>query len=164
MKSFKKYLWILPVLCAMLWLTIRGINQARYKEWEQLQSEINISAIEVIQTFEEGGIHLENIEDGTSHVAKELFGEPSSAFDTTLKQEKIYSIGILEYQDWKTANHILEYQKEFLRMNSIEYKGGLFLHGTVLIMINPPNENLQAQLEQILMDRYNLTKEETQTK
>lgn len=164
MKSVKKNLWILPVLCAMLWLTIRGINQARYKEWEQLQSGINISAIEVIQTFKEGGIHLENIEDITSPVSEGLYGEPSSAFHTTLKQEKIYSIDILEYQDWKTANHILEYQKEFLRMNSIEYKGGLFLHGTVLIFIDPPNESLEAQLEQILMDRYNLNKKETQTK
>jgi hypothetical protein len=164
MKSFKKYLWILPVLCAMIWLTIRGINQARHKEWEQLQSGINISAKEVIQTFEEGGIHLENIEDITSNVAKELYGEPSSAFSMKLKQEKKYTIGILEYPDWRTANHILEYQKEFLRSNSSDYEGGLFLHGAVLIFIYPPDENLHAQFQQILMDRYNLTKEETQTK
>lgn len=148
----------------MILFTIQGINQARHRAWEKLQSEINISAKEVIKIFEEGGIHLENIEDITNHVSKGLYGEPSLAFDTTFRQEKSYSIGILEYQDWSIANHTFEFQKEYLETNSLDYEGGLFLHGAVVVIIDPPNKNLVTQLQKILMDRYTLSRQETKTK
>jgi hypothetical protein len=164
MKTFKKYLWLVFALFAMTLVIVLGINQQRNIEWELLQTKINISGKEVIQIFDEAGIHLENIKNITSSVEKGLYGKPISAFVSALKQEKMYNVDILEYQDWRTANQTYEFQKGYLESNSIDYKGGMFSHGAVLIFINPPNEDLEAQLKKILMDRYNLTKQNGQTK
>lgn len=140
--------------------TVFGINQERYREWERLQAQIKISAQETLQVFKEAGLPVENII--TIEVSKPLYGVPRSALSATLKLEKSFSVDALEYQDWRAARHTVEYQTDFCECNGIPYKGGLFSHGAVVIFINPPEENLEAQLKKILMDRYNLTKQTAQ--
>ena len=122
MKTFKKYFWIGLVLCAMILFIVWGIYQERYREWEQLQAEIKISAEEALQAFEEAGLHFENVEDTTINISKARYryGDPHSAFHLSLVQEKLYSVLVVEYPDWKAANHTIEYLKSFLKSNSLD--------------------------------------------
>jgi hypothetical protein len=148
----------------MVLFTVLGINQARYREWEQLQSEIKISAEEAIQAFEEAGLHIENLEDTTTDVrdARYRYGDPLSAFHLHIVKEKLYYVLIVEYRDWKDANHLIEYINSYL--GSDTPRTGLFSHGAVAILCDSPDENIEAQLKKILMDCHNLTKQEAQSR
>lgn len=163
MKAVKRYFWIGLSFCVLVLLTILEINHERNREWERLQSSIEISAVEAIRVFEEAGLSIEDIKDETVNVkgARYRYGDPLSAYHLNLVSEKEYSILIVEYQDWREANHLIEYINSYLGSNTP--RSGLFSHGTVAILCDTPDKNMEAQLQKILMDRYNLIKQETQS-
>jgi hypothetical protein len=152
MKTFKKYMWTALALCALIVFSILGINQVRYKEWEKLQPDIKISAEEAIHAIEKAGLQIENIEDTTIEVrkARYRFGDPLSAFEFNLVKEKIYSVLIVEYRDWRDAQHQIDYINSYLGSDTPQ--NGLFSHGTVAILCYPPDENIKTQLKRILME------------
>jgi hypothetical protein len=164
MKTFKNHKWEVFTLGLLVLFTVLGINQERYREWERIQAQIKIPAEETLQAFKEAGLHLENIEEeAPRNISKARYGEPRSVFRFELMEGKFY-VSVFEYRDWKDANLTIDFQIDFRRSNEIPYKGGLFSHGAVAIFIDPPDENLEAQLKKILMDRYNLTKQAAQSR